>query len=424
MTGEANAQSRSLVDEGRRIFFEETFNGNGRTCGTCHPATHNFTIDAEFIGNLEEDDPLFANSVPGLEDPDMLARGLILENLNGFDNPPVFRGVPHNIGMTVSIDADPEHLGPDRDAVGWSGDGAPRDGTIRDFLVGAITQHFTRSLLRQQGIDFRLPTAREERAVEAFMLSLGRRDEFDLEAMSFFDADADAGRRLFMGELPANRACSFCHDNAGANRVGTGFNENFDTGAHGFGPPLPPDDGFEADGTFNTVSLVEAADTPPFFHNSSAATLEEAIAFYTTPIFGNSDAGQAGPGAFTFGNTNDEQATGIRQVAAFLRAINAIDNCRNALAVANDARRMRDDQDADEILRAVESDIQDGIDVLNASDLAPDAVVEFEAALELAEQAIDATNNGRRNSAISALQRTLRGIPELIALENVAVAGP
>ncbi len=206
-------------------------------------------------------------------------------------NDPVFRGVPHNIGMSVSIDADPEHLGPGRDAVGWSGDGAPGAGTIRDFLEGAITQHFTRTLAaRGRAIDFRLPTAREKRAVEAFMLSLGRQDEFDLEAMSFADADADAGRRLFLGEDGANRACSFCHDNAGANQEDTGLNENFDTGTHGLDPSLPPDDGFgnPGDGTFNTVSLVEAADTPPFFHNNSAATLEDAVGFYTTDIFGNS----------------------------------------------------------------------------------------------------------------------------------------
>jgi cytochrome c peroxidase len=420
-SGQVGAQqpaNRALIEEGRRIFFEETFNGNGRTCGTCHPATHNFTIDAKFIQALAPNDPLFAKSVPGLENPAMLARGLILENLNGFENEPVFRGVPHNIGMRVSIDADPEQLGPDRDAVGWSGDGAPGAGTIRDFLEGAIRQHFTQSLDRVVGDDFRLPTAREKRAVEAFMLSLGRRDEFDLEAMSFADPEADAGRLLFMGE-GVNRACSFCHENAGANQEDSGLNENFDTGAHGFGPSLPGDDGFGNPGVgeFNTVSLVEAADTPPFFHNNSAATLEDAIEFYTTAFFGNSASGSFG-GAFNF--TPDQ----IGQVAAFLRAINAIDNARNALAVANDARRMRDDEDAVEILRAVASDIEDGIEVLEQSDLAPDAVAEFDDALELAHEAIQATNRGRRNSTISALQRALREIPELIAVENVAVAGP
>jgi hypothetical protein len=188
---------------------------------------------------------------------------------------------------------------------------------------------------------------------------------------------------------------------------------------HGFGPSLPGDDGFGNPGVgeFNTVSLVEAADTPPFFHNNSAATLEEAVRFYTTAFFGNSGSGSFG-GAF---NLTPDQ---IGQIAAFLRAINAIDNARNALAVADDARRMRDRQDAVEILRAVASDIQDGIGVLNESNLAPDAVAEFQAALELAQEAIGARNRGRMNVAINQLRRTLRGIPERIAVENVAVAGP
>jgi cytochrome c peroxidase len=421
-SGEANAQSQSLVDQGRRLFFEETFNGNGRTCGTCHPATHNFTIDAAFIARLPDNDPLFVAefnpNLADLEDPEMMREhGLILENLNGFNSEPVFRGVPHNIGMRASIDADPAHLGPTRDAVGWSGDGAPGAGTIRDFLEGAITQHFPKTLARVPGEDFRLPTTREKRAVEAFMLSLGRQDEFDLEEMSFADADAEAGRRLFLGLDGANRECSFCHHNAGANQADSGLNENFDTGTHDLDPSLPDDDGFgnPGDGTFNTVSLVEAADTPPFFHNNSAETLEQAVEFYTTETFGNSGSGSFG-GAFNFGDTE------IEQVAAFLRAINAIDNANTAFVVANDARRMRLRADAVEILRVVQSDIEDGIDVLNDSDLAPDAVAEFEAALELAEQAINAPNNGRMNSTISALRRTLRGIPELIAVENVAVA--
>ena len=34
-----------LVTQGEDIFFNETFDGNGRTCGTCHPATNNVTID-------------------------------------------------------------------------------------------------------------------------------------------------------------------------------------------------------------------------------------------------------------------------------------------------------------------------------------------------------------------------------------------
>ena len=48
-----------LVLRGERVFFFETFDGNGRTCGSCHRSERNFGIDAAFIATLPPDDPLF-----------------------------------------------------------------------------------------------------------------------------------------------------------------------------------------------------------------------------------------------------------------------------------------------------------------------------------------------------------------------------
>src|SRR6266478_642942 len=66
----------SLVDEGAQLFFQETFDGNGRTCGTCHPASASFTLTPAFIAALPPDDPLFvAERVPelaGLEEPALM----------------------------------------------------------------------------------------------------------------------------------------------------------------------------------------------------------------------------------------------------------------------------------------------------------------------------------------------------------------
>ena len=45
----AALRNRLLIERGRRLFMNETFNGNGRTCATCHPPTNNFTIDPAFI---------------------------------------------------------------------------------------------------------------------------------------------------------------------------------------------------------------------------------------------------------------------------------------------------------------------------------------------------------------------------------------
>ena len=48
---EPSPQQR-LIDRGRALFFEETFAGNGRTCGSCHPVDNNFTIDPKSIAGL------------------------------------------------------------------------------------------------------------------------------------------------------------------------------------------------------------------------------------------------------------------------------------------------------------------------------------------------------------------------------------
>src|SRR5437867_247270 len=101
-----------LVAKGQDLFFNETFGGNGRTCGTCHPAENNFTIDPAFIATLPKDNPLFvAEFNPALkenfENPALMREfGLILENLDGFDdlkNKFVMRGVPHTLGLRTSV---------------------------------------------------------------------------------------------------------------------------------------------------------------------------------------------------------------------------------------------------------------------------------------------------------------------------------
>ncbi|HEY5602670.1 MAG TPA: hypothetical protein VIM41_06140, partial [Gammaproteobacteria bacterium] len=136
-----------LVAQGEDLFFNEAFDGNGRSCGTCHPATNNFTIDPAFIATLPPDDPLFvAEFVPALifgnpanldangrpqrfENPALMrSLGLIVENQDGagdLENRFTMRSVPHNIGMPVSLTRPPNGLSPPEQRTGWSGDGAP-----------------------------------------------------------------------------------------------------------------------------------------------------------------------------------------------------------------------------------------------------------------------------------------------------------
>jgi cytochrome c peroxidase len=360
---------------GADLFFRETFDGNSRTCGSCHPAANNFTLDAEFIAGLAIDDPLFIAErdpeLAALEQPDLLRRfGLILVNPDGHDDPTrkfVMRSVSHTLSLATSIAPPPSEVGapttidgtptPPNHRTGWGGDGAPGNGELRDFTDGAIAQHATKSLQREPGVDFSLPTDAERDAIAAFTLELGRKNELDLANVWLADPGAERGRVSFT--VGAGRECGQCHDNAGANMVvtdldtGVSFRSNFTFAVGtelarlpeldergipydgGFGVrPLDLDrdgvkDSFGSD-SFNAPSLIEAPDTAPYFHTHASATLEDAIRFYTTPEFGESLSGAPAPtrpdgGPFVL---SEEE---IAELGRFLRVLNAAFNCQTAL---------------------------------------------------------------------------------------------
>ena len=184
-----------LVALGEALFFTETFEGNGRTCGTCHRREDNFGLSPAFIAKLVRNDPLFVAErrralSKNFEKPaQMRERGLILENQDGFDdlaNNFNLRGVPHVLSLATSV------ASRDGPRTGWSGDGAPGDGSLRAFAVGAVIQHLPRTLDRTVGSDFRLPTDAELDAIEAFMLSLGRQRDLRLP-LALQDPQASLG---------------------------------------------------------------------------------------------------------------------------------------------------------------------------------------------------------------------------------------
>lgn len=333
------------VGDGADLFFRGTFDGNGRTCGTCHPAEKNQEIGPDFIATLPSDDPLFVaefpknkGGVPGLERP-LLMRGfgLILENVDGAEDPTVkftMRGVPHSLSLITSIlSPDPPGVTP-VERTGWSGDGAAGDGSLRMFPTGAVFQHFTKDLRRRAGRDFTPPTDAELDDMELFMLAVGRLNDLTLTNVSLTDASAESGRLLFLDNNAGK--CNNCHFNAGAN-IAPGPNLNFNTGVEDRTHPARAVEDFPHDGglgltpadcdgdnindcfgdrTFNTTPLVEAADTGPFFHNNVIDGLENAVRFYTTAEFANSPSGQF-LGPIVLSNQQ------IADIAAFLRVINA-----------------------------------------------------------------------------------------------------
>lgn len=418
------ASTPELIEEGRRLFKEQTFDGNGRTCETCHREDHNLTIDAEYIATLPNNDPLFvAENNPDLHDlenPVMMRRfGLILLNTDGFDNPGVLRGVPPILGLSQTTALGVRELKrgvlqPVHET-GWSADGAPDDGSLRCFPVGAIVQHFTNSMDRVTGVDFRLPTEHELDALLVYMLDQGRQSTPVASSFIFMDPAAERGKTLFFGDIPVRNPnldllqnnCSNCHVEAGAdnspnfvarNRV---INSNLSPNApacRGFSlsPPIMDilgDGGFgsfgntrnfpvnsnnfcggtlnisvpflseqveNSHGFFNTSSLYEAADTGPYFHDNSAETLEDAIRFYSSAAFANSNgAGRD----FVFGPTD------VNDLSAFLRAINALENARSAIAHIDKAMAVSGKKIDVEPLQLALADSKDGIKVLTTGPL-------------------------------------------------------
>lgn len=442
------------VDDGANLFFRGTFSGNGRTCGTCHPVSNNQTIDPAFIATLPANDPLFIaeipasqGGVPGLEKPTLMRNfALILENLDGFQDPTVkfvMRGVPHTLSMATSILA-PSDGRAAQQRVGWSGDGAPAPVTLRLFPVGAVTQHFTKTLNRVAGVDFVLPTDAELDAMEAFTLSVGRLNELNLAQVSLSDPGAEAGRLVF--NSPTQGKCFNCHSNAGANVAAGGTNNNFNTGVERFPNParqvqsFPFDGGFGAtapfdcdgdgvadcfgDGTFNVPPLIEAADTPPFFHSHIANTIEDAVAFFNSPQFQASPAGQFLGGINLTAQQQDD-------VADFLRVLNASFNLALSLQ-RNDAASSLENSAFDatpnsapcqqpidgvgascpdpgpgkvetvnELLRLANVEAQDAIDDLEPKGLHADAVTLLRTAISQNNQAIVASSSKTRKSLMS-----------------------
>ncbi|MDH3672417.1 MAG: hypothetical protein OES46_14880 [Gammaproteobacteria bacterium] len=402
---------QELIAKGRALFFNETFDGNSRTCGTCHREENNMAIDPGFIATLPDDDPLFVAErnqalMKNFENPRLMREfGLILENQDGFDdleNDFNMRGVPHVLAQRESVDSR------DGPRTGWAGDGAPGDGSLRSFATGAVIQHFTKTLNRVPDVDFRLPTDDELDALEAFQLSLGRQQDLALP-LPLKGTVAKRGQEIFLDN--ALGKCNACHFNAGANGnpdvFGPGVgNMNFNTGVEDLpdqpadltGEKVPPDDGFgtPGDGTFNTPPLVEAADTGPFFHNNSIETIEGSVAFYNGDAFNNSPAGQLLAGA-TGGGINLD-GTQVVEVAAFLRVINALENIRASILLIEQSNRSRGAR-AKELLGLAVADTKDGIEVLIGGGLHPQAVAHLKEAKHLTRRAARSAFSRRRHAA-------------------------
>ncbi len=253
------------------------------------PSGNKGTLVSFTPGNLSGPNPVNGEA-RGLEDTPLLTggRALITENINGFTKKTFMRESPNLLNI--------KHTGP----FGLSGEIT----TLQTFAAGAVEQHFTRSLLRVAGTDFRLPTTAEQDAMATFMETINLPADEDFDETNNFDKFVTTeaqkrGRDLFFGEAK----CSVCHsgnvlaDSDGRFGTMTGVNEAFNTGVANLpintidGLPSEEDVGAAPNSReFSTRPLFGVKNTAPFFHDNSFTTLLEAIQFYDTAFFRASPA--------------------------------------------------------------------------------------------------------------------------------------
>ncbi len=420
------AHVAKVIAQGRQLFLHDRFDGNGRTCGTCHVEMNNFTVDPALIAKLPADDPLFvAESNPALatlENADLLRRfGLILVNADGFDPSRgfVMRGTQNVQALANSmtpqdpsfgIDFSTNGRNPDPpERLGWGNDGAP----LRDFALVAIAQHAPLTMNRTLGVDFRVPTDEELDALAAYQLALGRQEDFSLTTLELKSDLATKGKTLFLdtGNLgeptPGHKNCQACHFNAGGSAglsfnpttpgfprldgSPRGFNIASPTNAneiplaltlglprdggfgqiltiflsHGNTDDLPPPFGHVEIEEFNSPPLVESADTAPFFHNHTVPDLESAVAFYGTQAFKSSLI----PAVIPVEISDDPMNPEVQAIAAFLRVLNALENIRSSIDVAKRGGIMATIADKRELARLSLAETVDALEVLSTGAL-------------------------------------------------------
>jgi cytochrome c peroxidase len=273
LTGVPTARAGSdRVELGRRLFFEETFGGNGRTCGTCHP-TPTLVLTPADIAALPPDDPFFAGVMDF--DPGKALEGMIRYPLGGASlfepDMVVFRSIPtiRNVRRTAPFTSD------------------GRASNLREQALEATLLHLLDGAVDRPGE--RLPSPAELDAIVAFEEAM-QEPESGRMGMGPLDAQARAGRALFFGEA----RCVSCHvppeftDN-GFHNVVASTDAPSDPGRCRIEPAVAD---CWSGAAFNTPQLRGVAHSAPFFHDNSLPTLRAVVEFYNSRRFSESPAAQ------------------------------------------------------------------------------------------------------------------------------------
>jgi hypothetical protein len=129
-------------------------------------------------------------------------------------------------------------------------------------------------------------------------------------------------------------------------------------------PPFPVEE-------FNSMSVVESADTAPYFHNHTVATLEESIAFYGTKQYQDPlSIGDPVAGPIPIKISDNPKDPEVLAIATFLRVLNTLENIRSAISAAERARRAASLADAADLASLAREEVTDALEVTNTGSLA------------------------------------------------------
>jgi cytochrome c peroxidase len=305
----AVAVTRPSFELGQRVFFEETFDGNGRTCATCHEPRSEFTITPRLVQDRFAADPghplfrpidsddgdgasysiMLANAVFRVKIP--LHDDVILLDDPGRRTVKLWRGVPSisNVALTAPYLQDGRATSLQSQA----------RGAIRDHMQPARRQ-FSREAEALKTFLFELYNPLSVRA-----LALAG-DPIPLSAGFTLPIESETGLR---GKATFDLHCRRCHggelgSTAEDPTVGQ-FTDVFVSDANVPNLPLmrfgfrqtdgsiveivTPDPGrgaltgrLEDVNAFDIPPLRGVKSTSPYFHDNSAATLREVIEHYNS----------------------------------------------------------------------------------------------------------------------------------------------
>ena len=292
-------------EDGGRLFFEETFRGNGRACVTCHEPVNEFTISPALVQSRFSQDPthpLFrpidSNDGEGRDYTNLLTHAVVRvhialhPNVTMVDNPAqrsiaVWRGTPSiaNVALTAP----------------YLQDG--RAASLQEQAAGAIMDHM------EPG---RSPRRHELDAMAHFQEEIF----YPLRMRALLDETLDAPRGFSVpvsspaaqrGQALFEQNCSRCHEfelgHRPASPASPIFVSTFVSQANRTGFPLLKLAFMSQDGTIQVVETPDPgraaitgdiADlnvfeipmlrglkhTAPYFHDNSAKTLSSVIAHY------------------------------------------------------------------------------------------------------------------------------------------------